>query len=137
MGKKGAVSGPKDNLQSKAKERQAAKLAEIRDGLVTLGYDTTAKQAIALGVCRSTAWVLLNRDKKTGPKPLIIKRILASPNLPPKVRRIVKEYADEKIAGLYGHAGDSRRALNHQFRHRAPDDPEARTGASQSVQPTL
>jgi hypothetical protein len=47
-----------------AKARQAAKLAEIRETLVAAGYDTVAKQAAVLGVCRNTAWVVLNRDKK-------------------------------------------------------------------------
>jgi len=49
--------------RAEAKERQALKLAEIREALVAAGYDTTAKQAAVLGVCRATAWVVLNRDK--------------------------------------------------------------------------
>jgi len=89
--------------QSEAKARQSAKLAEIRNALIELGFDTTAKQATALGVGRSTAWALLNGGKRAGPKPIILKRILVSPNLPPPLRQKVEEYVADKIAGLYGH----------------------------------
>ena len=51
--------------RAEAKERQALKLAEIREALVASGYDTIARQAAVLGVGRSTAWWLLNGDKKT------------------------------------------------------------------------
>jgi hypothetical protein len=74
------------DLQSTAKARQAAKLAEIREALVAAGYDTTAKQAAVLGVCRATAWVLLNRDKRVGPSASVIERILSSPQVPISVR---------------------------------------------------
>ena len=99
------------------KARQAAKLAEIRAALVAAGYDTTAKQAAVLGVHRATAWVVLNRDKRVGPSAGVIKRILSSPNLPPAVRRKVKEYIKERIGGLYGHGVSATRAFANQFRH--------------------
>ena len=89
--------------KSAAKARQALKLAEIREALMAAGCNTTAKQAAVLGVCRSTAWVLLNRDKRVGPSANVIKRILSSPNLPPVARRKVEEYVEERISGLYGH----------------------------------
>jgi hypothetical protein len=92
-----------------AKAKQASKLAEIREALVAAGYDTAAKQAIALGVCRSTAWVVLNRDNS------VIKRILSSPNLPPAARRKVEEYVINKIAGLYGHREERTRWFRSQF----------------------
>ena len=95
----------------KAKSRQAAKLTEIREALVAAGYDTTAKQAAVLGVCRATAWVLLNRDKRNGPSASVIKRILSSPNIPPAVRRKVEEYTQERISGLYGHSVSATRAF--------------------------
>ena len=41
------------DFQLEPKERQALKLAEIREALVTAGYDTTAKQAGVLGLGRS------------------------------------------------------------------------------------
>ena len=79
------------------------------------GCDTTAKQAAALGVSRGTAWVVLNRDKRAGPSAVIIKRILASPNLPPAARRKVEEYIKEKIGGVYGHREDRTRWFRDQF----------------------
>ena len=103
MGQSSAIRRPLVS-KSKAKARQVGKLAEIRELLVAAGYDTTAKQAAALGVPRPTAWAALNRDKRVGPSSVIIKRILSSPNLPPVARRKVEEYVEEKIAGLYGHA---------------------------------
>jgi hypothetical protein len=105
----------KDEAAIAAKERQAAKLADIRETLVAAGYDTTAKQAAVLGVCRATAWVVLNRDKRVGPSASVIKRILSSPNVPPTARRKVEEYIQERIGGLYGHCEPSTRAFSNQF----------------------
>jgi hypothetical protein len=98
-----------------AKTRQAAKLAEIREALVAAGCDSAAKQAVALGVSRPTACALLNRDKKDGPSAVVIKRILASPHLPPTARRKVEEYVEEKIAGLYGHSECRTQWFRDQF----------------------
>ena len=100
---------------SKAKARQASKLAEIREALVAAGCDTTAKQAAALGLLRPTAWAVLNRDKRVGPSAKIIKRILSSPKLPPVARQKVEEYVEERIAGLYGHTEVRRRWFRDQF----------------------
>ena len=102
---------PCSKTMAGAKARQAAKLAEIREALVAAGYDTTAKQAAVLGVCRATAWVVLNRDKRVGPSASVIKRILSSPNIPPAVRRKVEEYIQERISGLYGHGVSATRAF--------------------------
>jgi hypothetical protein len=90
--------------QLEAKARQASKLAEIREALIEAGCNSTTKQAAAVGVCKSTAWAVLNRDNRVGPSANIIKRILSSPKLPPAVRRKVEEYVEERITGLYGHS---------------------------------
>ena len=130
MRKSRAIRPPLDDFQSAAKAKQASKLAEIRDALIAAGHNTTAKQAAAMGVCRATAWALLNRAKRTGPSAVVIKRILSSPNLPPAARRKVEEYIEQKISGLYGHREDRRRWFRHQFpafasaeRKPAPDRP--------------
>ena len=91
------------DFRLEAKEKQALKLTEIREALVTAGYDTTAKQAAVLGVGRSTAWWLLNHDKRAGPSAKVIKRILSSPQIPKRVRRKVEQYIEDKIRGRYGH----------------------------------
>ena len=101
--------------RAEAKARQAAKLAEIREALDAAGYDTTAKQAAVLGVCRATAWVLLNRDKRDGPSGSVIKRILSSPQVPKAVRRKVEQYVKQKIRGLYGHSEQRTQWFSQQF----------------------
>ena len=99
----------------KAKARQAAKLAETREALVAAGYDTTAKQAAVLGVGRSTAWWLLNRDKRVGPSASVIKRILSSQQVPMSVRQKIEQYVEEKVSGLYGHSETATRSFRNQF----------------------
>jgi hypothetical protein len=49
-------------LAKEPKVGLASKLAEIRDALISAGFDTTAEQAAVLGLSRSTAWAFLNRD---------------------------------------------------------------------------
>jgi hypothetical protein len=90
---------------SDKKARQASKISEIRGALVDAGFDTLSKQAAALGVTRSTAWVMLRGNHKaSGLCADTIKRILASPDLPPAARQIVQEYIQEKLLGAYGHS---------------------------------
>src|SRR5262245_12958803 len=104
------------SLHSEAKRRLASKVEEIRKALWDDGYFTIAQQAFAMGVQRSTAWAMLNRNQVVGPSAKVIKRILSSPNLPPAARRKIEEYVDEKISGLYGHGENSmRRFRNHFF----------------------
>ena len=97
------------------REKQALKLAEIREALVTAGYNTTEKQAAVLGVGRSTAWVVLNRDKRAGPSAKIIKRILLSPQVPKKVRLKVEQYVEDKIRGRFGHSKQRTQSFGDQF----------------------
>ena len=103
------------DFQLEPKERQALKLAEIREALVAAGYNTTAKQAAVLGLSRSTAWVLLNHDKRAGPSAKVIKRILLSPQVPKKVRLKVEQYVEQKIRGLYGHSKQRTQWFGDQF----------------------
>ena len=101
MGKNGGRRGDRRariDIQLEPKERQALKLTEIREALVAAGYDSTAKQAAVLGVCRSTAWVLLNRDKRAGPSARVIKRVLSSPQIPKRVRLKVEQYEAQGVS---------------------------------------
>jgi hypothetical protein len=100
-----------------AKARQALKLAELRVALIDGGFDTAAKQAAVLGVGRSTAWALLNLDKRAGPSASVIKRILSSQSLPPFVRRTIEEYVREKSRGLYGHSRRRVQEFRERFRN--------------------
>ena len=120
MGKNGGRRGDhraRIGFQLEPKERQALKLAEIREALVAAAYDTTAKQAAVLGLGRSTTWALLNRDKRAGPSAKVIKRILSSSQVPERARRKVEQYVDQKARGLYGHCASATRSFGHQFQH--------------------
>ena len=75
-----------------------------------------AKQAAVLGVCRATAWVVLNRDKRAGPSAKVIKRILSSPQVPKNVRLKIEQYVRQKTRGLYGHRKAAVRSFRDQFR---------------------
>ena len=108
------------DFQLEPKERQALKLAEIREALVAAGYNTTAKQAAVLGVGRSTAWWLLNHNKRAGPSAKVIKRILLSPQIPKRVRRQVEQYVEEKVRGVYGHSEQRTQWFSEQFQ-RSPN----------------
>ena len=108
------------DFQLEPKEKQALKLAEIREALVAAGYNTTAKQAAVLGVGRSTAWWLLNHDRRYGPSPKVIKRILSSPQIPERARRKVEQYVEEKVRGLYGHSEQRTQWFSEQFQ-RSPN----------------
>ena len=105
----------RNDFRLEPKEKQALKLAEIRETLVAAGYDTTDKQAAVLGVGRSTAWWLLNHDKRAGPSAKVIKRILLSPQIPKRVRRKVEQYVEEKVRGLYGHSEQRTQWFSEQF----------------------
>jgi len=93
----------------------AAKLAEIRKGLIATGHDTAHKQAFALGVSRSTAWALLNGDKRSGPSITVTMRILASRHLPRSARRKIEEYIEGKIRGAFGNGPQSRQRWARSF----------------------
>ena len=86
------------------KARQCAKIAELRKILEQAGYRTISKQAVVLGLSRSTTWAILKANhKSSGISGSIIKRMLRSPDLPPVARQWIDEYVAEKLAGKYGH----------------------------------
>jgi hypothetical protein len=89
---------------SDLKAKQAGKITAIRESLICCGYDTFGKQALVLGLSRSTAWHLLHGHyKASGLSAAMIKRILSSPTLPGPTREVVQEYVQEKLGGTYGH----------------------------------
>jgi hypothetical protein len=85
------------------KARQASKIREIGEALITTGFISLDAQAKILGLPRSTAWTILSAEHKgTGLSARIICRMLSSEPLPPLVRAKIIEYANEKAAGIYG-----------------------------------
>jgi len=92
------------------KARQTAKIREIGDALRLAGYVGLDAQAAVLGLSRSTAWSILQASHKaSGLTASVIYRMLAAPDLPPAVHKIILEYVNEKAAGLYGHRATVRR----------------------------
>jgi hypothetical protein len=98
-----------------AKKKQASKIREIHRALLAAKFDTLDKQAAVLRLGRSTAWALLHSDKKVGPSNRILQHILATPRLPPTVRRKLNEYIRAKSRGLYGHSDLIIRTCVHDF----------------------
>ena len=89
---------------SDMKAKQCAKIRELRQALVEAGYLKVRQQAESLGLGRSTAWeTLQGNHKHSGLSAAIIKRMLASQQLPPPARKILSEYVEQKLAGAYGH----------------------------------
>jgi hypothetical protein len=112
MNKKGSAVRA---LAKKPKVRLTSKLAEIRDALISAGFDTTAEQAAVLGLSRSTAWVFLNRDNRVGPSAKVVKRALSSKKIPPSVRKKIEEYVEEKSLGLYGRGKEPNKRFRSHF----------------------
>ena len=101
---------------SQLKMRQRIKIAEIRAALVDAGIVALDEQAATLGLCRSTAWSVLNPShKSSGLSARTISRILGSPRLPRLVRQRLFEYVQAKIDGLYGHSERRRREFANYF----------------------
>ena len=106
---------PSAFTSSDMKAMQCSKIRELRQALVKAGYLTLGQQAEILRLGRSTAWaVLRGNHKSSGLSAASIKRMLASQQLPPPVRKILLEYVEEKSAGAYGH----NQAQLRKFRER-------------------
>ena len=107
------VEGIKPHHQqtmSVLKARQSTKIHEIVEAIETSGFVALDQQARALGLGRSTMWVVLqNHYKNTGLSGCTIGHMLSSPRLPPRVRALVIEYVEDKLAGRYGHNKHQRR----------------------------
>ena len=101
---------------SDLKTRQAAKVREIGEALVTAGYDNLDAQATALGLSRSTTWTIIRgTHKSSGLSAAILNRMLSAPGLHFLVRRKVLEYIEEKFAGRYGSTGSSQQRFNQRL----------------------
>jgi hypothetical protein len=98
------------------KVRQAAKIKQLGEALVAAGYCRLDEQAKALGLPRSTTWTILKANhKNSGLSAAVINRMLAVPDLPPGVERVIFEYIEEKSAGLYGDGKARRRKFSERI----------------------
>ena len=97
------------HVAGEIKARQSAKIKEIGVALASLGFTGLDFQAKAVGLSRSTTWTILHANhKSSGLSAKVINRMLAAPNLPALVRTKILEYAEEKVAGRYGHSNVAR-----------------------------
>ena len=104
------------------KDRQAAKIRALGEALAAAGFLALDKRAKVLGLCRSTAWsVLQGHHKASGLSATTINRMLAAPSLPPSVRAILLEYIEEKTAGVYGDCKKRRRQFATRLAQVVPE----------------
>jgi predicted DNA-binding transcriptional regulator AlpA len=83
---------------------QLAKISAIGESLIAAGHLRLDEQARVLGLSRSTTWSITRaKHKTTGLSASVIKRMLAQPQLPTETRITIREYAEQKSAGTYGH----------------------------------
>jgi predicted DNA-binding transcriptional regulator AlpA len=109
-----------------SKARQSAKIRQLGEALVAAGYHRLDEQAKVLGLSRSTTWTLLKANhKNSGLSAAVINRMLAAPDLPPRVKLTIVEYIAEKSAGLYGD-GETRA---RRFTARITSKPNNRLGS--------
>jgi hypothetical protein len=95
---------------------QRTKIQELRHALESDGISRLPAQAKALGLRRSTTWAVLGGSHKSGGlSASIIKRILASPELPSNARKVILEYADQKLSGAYGHSSSALRCFRSKL----------------------
>jgi hypothetical protein len=98
------------SVSAEMKARQSTKIRELAETVEAAGFLTLDEQAEILGVPRSTVWTIRKGSHKaSGLSAAIINRMLAAPMLPLVVRGKILEYAEEKIAGLYGGSRSQRR----------------------------
>lgn len=99
------------------KAQQCQKLGELKTVLLDCGFTTLAQQAAALGLCRSSAWKLLKSDHKhSGLSAALVKRMLASRDLPHEARMIIDAYVQEKLRGAYGHGAAALKRFRLKLR---------------------
>jgi hypothetical protein len=103
-------------IASAMKAGQGAKIAELRLALVQAGIHSIDQQAQALGLRRSTAWAVLRANHKaSGLSAKIVKRMLASHQLPPAARETLRDYVEKKLAGSFGHNSSSVKNFRKQI----------------------
>ena len=84
--------------------RQAAKIKELRKVLLALGYSTLSQQAAVLGLKRPTVWAIFKSEHtRGGLSSNTVRQLLAAKAAPQEVKRVIRQYVSEKLAGVYGH----------------------------------
>jgi hypothetical protein len=109
-------TGPAPRTLAEMKNKQSAKIRELEFALTSVGVVGLDQKAAILGLRRSTAWSLLKANyKASGLSSRLIKRMLASPDLPPCARTVLLDYIAEKSMGAYGHSIRRLRLFRQHF----------------------
>jgi hypothetical protein len=112
------------------KTRQASKIREIGEALITAGFVSLDAQAKVFELPRSTAWTILStKHKGTGISARTICRMLSSKRLPPLVRAKIMEYAEERAAGIYGGTKTQNRRFASKLKLNGPEEWATRMAA--------
>jgi hypothetical protein len=112
------------------KTRQASKIREIGEALITAGFVSLDAQAKVFELPRSTAWTILStKHKGTGISAGTICRMLSSKRLPPLVRAKIMEYAEERAAGVYGGTKMQNRRFASKLKLNGPEEWATRMAA--------
>jgi hypothetical protein len=107
---------PSPPTLAELKRKQSAKIRELAFALARVGMVGLDQKAAVLGLRRSTAWSLLKANYKgSGLSAGLIKRMLASPDLPKGARAVLLDYIAEKSMGAYGHSIRRLRLFRQQF----------------------
>jgi hypothetical protein len=87
---------PRMTVDRTSKRRQA--LARIAEVLREAGYTSLDAQAEALGLPRSTAYTIIKCQHKQGRlNKRVLSKMLCHPELPPRVRAVLQEYASQNL----------------------------------------
>ena len=94
------------------------------------------EQARVLGLSRSTTWSITRaKHKTTGLSASVIKRMLAQPQLPTETRIAIREYAEQKSAGTYGHNSAQVRRFVAQIKSPVLDPQRSRARRVLDLEP--
>ena len=97
MPKASCEGGP--SMRSDTKRMYSNELGRISEALIASGFISLDHQAKALGLGRSTAWMIIKNKHKLGRlSAKTIKRILENRETPPRVRTIIEGYRLERFA---------------------------------------
>ena len=102
---------------SRTRRKYTTNIQHIADALVAAGFTSLDKQAKALGIHRATAWTIVRTKHKLGRLNLkTTERILANPELPPRVRSVVEQYLAERPARARQQVGSRAASIGMQSR---------------------
>ena len=81
----------------RSRREYTTNIQHIVSALLAAGYTSLDAQAKALGIHRATAWTMIRKKHKLDRlNTNTINRMLANPELPPRVRAVIEQYVAER-----------------------------------------